>query len=164
MSSGRRNLAALAAALAVLVVVLNGAPATPADKVLDDLLFDLQLVPLEGKTPPPFELEPDFKSVPFLHEERELFSQRYVSKRFADVASGIRGLSGGLSREGCAMAMQTTRELVTLLTEAGPLPREQREFLQEMVDAVQPLLAPDATLHTLAAELRSTATLLRSKT
>jgi hypothetical protein len=57
MSSGRRNLAALAAALAVLVVLLSGAPATPADKALDDLLFDLQLVPLEGKTPPPFVLE-----------------------------------------------------------------------------------------------------------
>ena len=57
MSIGRRNLAALAAALAVIAVVLSGAPATPADKVLDDLLFDLQLVPLEGKTPPPFELE-----------------------------------------------------------------------------------------------------------
>jgi cytochrome oxidase Cu insertion factor (SCO1/SenC/PrrC family) len=57
MSIGRRNLAALIAAVAVVVVVLSGAPATPADKALDDLLFDLQLVPLEGKTPPPFELE-----------------------------------------------------------------------------------------------------------
>jgi hypothetical protein len=57
MSSGRRNLAAAATALAVLMVVLSGAPATPADKPLDDLLFELQLVPLEGKTPPPFELE-----------------------------------------------------------------------------------------------------------
>jgi len=57
MSIGRRNLAALAAAFAVLVVMLSGAPATPADKTLDDLLFELQLVPLEGKTPPPFELE-----------------------------------------------------------------------------------------------------------
>ena len=57
MSIGRRNLAALAAALAVVLVVLSGAPATPADKALEDLLFDLQLVPLEGKAPPPFELE-----------------------------------------------------------------------------------------------------------
>jgi hypothetical protein len=57
MSNGRRKLGALAAALAVVGVMLSGAPATPADKTLDDLLFDLQLVPLEGKTPPPFELE-----------------------------------------------------------------------------------------------------------
>jgi hypothetical protein len=58
MSSGRRRHAALAAVLAVLIVMLGGAPpATPADKVLDDLLFDLQLVPLDGKTPAPFTLE-----------------------------------------------------------------------------------------------------------
>ena len=57
MSSRRWSFAALAAALVALVVGLSGAPATPADKVLDDLLFDLQLVPLEGKAPPPFELE-----------------------------------------------------------------------------------------------------------
>jgi len=57
MAIGRRKLAALAAALAVIVVGLSGAPARPADKTLDDLLFDLQLVPLEGKTPAPFELE-----------------------------------------------------------------------------------------------------------
>jgi len=57
MSIGRRNPAALAAVLAMLVVMLSGAPAKPADKALDDLLFDLQLVPLEGKTPAPFELE-----------------------------------------------------------------------------------------------------------
>ena len=50
----------LPAALAVLVlaVLLGGpAPAADRDKVLDDLLFDLQLVPMTGQTPPPFELE-----------------------------------------------------------------------------------------------------------
>jgi len=58
MSKGRRKLGALAAALAVVAVMLSDMPsATPADQALDDLLFDLQLVPLEGKTPPPFELE-----------------------------------------------------------------------------------------------------------
>jgi hypothetical protein len=46
-------------ALLILMVVLSvvASPARAADKVLDDLLFDLQLVPLEGQTPPPFELE-----------------------------------------------------------------------------------------------------------
>ena len=50
----------LPAALAVLAltVLLGGpAPAADRDKVLDDLLFDLQLVPMTGQTPPPFELE-----------------------------------------------------------------------------------------------------------
>jgi hypothetical protein len=46
-------------ALALLMVLLAGAvpPAAAADKVLEELLFDLQLVPLEGQVPPPFELE-----------------------------------------------------------------------------------------------------------
>jgi hypothetical protein len=43
------------AALLITLTVL-AAPAA-ADKVLDDLLFDLQLVPMTGQTPPPFELE-----------------------------------------------------------------------------------------------------------
>jgi hypothetical protein len=41
----------------VLMAVGVTVPATAADKVLDDLLFDLQLVPLEGQVPPAFELE-----------------------------------------------------------------------------------------------------------
>jgi hypothetical protein len=44
-------------ALLILVLCLSTTPVMAADKVLDDLLFDLQLVPLEGQTPPPFELE-----------------------------------------------------------------------------------------------------------
>jgi hypothetical protein len=44
-------------ALLILVLCLSTSPVMAADKVLDDLLFDLQLVPLEGQTPPPFELE-----------------------------------------------------------------------------------------------------------
>jgi cytochrome oxidase Cu insertion factor (SCO1/SenC/PrrC family) len=45
-------------ALALLVLLATGA-ATPAaaDKVLDDLLFELQLVPMNGVVAPPFELE-----------------------------------------------------------------------------------------------------------
>jgi cytochrome oxidase Cu insertion factor (SCO1/SenC/PrrC family) len=46
-------------ALAFLMLLMAGAatPAAAADKVLDDLLFDLQLVPLAGQVPPAFELE-----------------------------------------------------------------------------------------------------------
>jgi cytochrome oxidase Cu insertion factor (SCO1/SenC/PrrC family) len=44
-------------ALALLMVLLAAAPAGAADKVLDDLMFDLQLVPMAGQVPPPFELE-----------------------------------------------------------------------------------------------------------
>jgi hypothetical protein len=45
-------------ALALLVTLATlAAPAAAADKVLDDLMFDLQLVPMVGQVPPPFELE-----------------------------------------------------------------------------------------------------------
>jgi cytochrome oxidase Cu insertion factor (SCO1/SenC/PrrC family) len=46
-------------ALALLLLVMAGttAPAAAANKALDDLLFELQLEPLEGQTPPAFELE-----------------------------------------------------------------------------------------------------------
>ena len=47
---------ALALVLVLMAVGVTG-PAIAADKVLDDLLFDLQLVPLEGQLPPAFELE-----------------------------------------------------------------------------------------------------------
>ena len=56
---GRRRRAGLGVGLAVLALVLGGAgsPAGAADKALDDALFDLQLIPLDGQMPPPFALE-----------------------------------------------------------------------------------------------------------
>ena len=55
--TSRRLLPAVLAALALAVLLGGTAPAADRDKALDDLLFDLQLVPLTGQTPPPFELE-----------------------------------------------------------------------------------------------------------
>jgi len=52
---------ALLGLVGLIVVALAGggtpAPAADKDKVLDDLLFDLQLIPMSGQTPPAFELE-----------------------------------------------------------------------------------------------------------
>ena len=49
----------MSAALALLLLLMAGTttPAAAASKAFDDLLFELQLVPLEGQTPPAFELE-----------------------------------------------------------------------------------------------------------
>ena len=51
-------LAGLATGL-VLLAVVGAAAAAPAvkDQVLDDLLFELQMVPLDGQPAPPFTLE-----------------------------------------------------------------------------------------------------------
>ena len=43
--------------LAALLVVLSPAAARSAEESVEDLLFDLQLVPLDGQAPPPFTLE-----------------------------------------------------------------------------------------------------------
>lgn len=56
----RVSIGLTALALVVLLALAVGAPTEPtamASKALDDLLFDLQLVPLDGQVPPPFELE-----------------------------------------------------------------------------------------------------------
>ncbi len=47
----------IALAFLMLLMTAASAPVAAADKVLDDLLFDLQLVPLAGQVPPAFELE-----------------------------------------------------------------------------------------------------------
>jgi hypothetical protein len=44
-------------ALVVLLALVVPASASAADRVVDDLLFDLQLVPLAGQVPAPFALE-----------------------------------------------------------------------------------------------------------
>jgi hypothetical protein len=55
--SSRRLLPAVLAGLALAVLLGGTAPAADRDTALDDLLFDLQLVPMTGQAPPPLELE-----------------------------------------------------------------------------------------------------------
>jgi len=49
----------MSVALALLLLLMAGTspPAAAANTALADLLFELQLVPLAGQTPPAFELE-----------------------------------------------------------------------------------------------------------
>ena len=53
----RRFVPAVLVGLALVALLGGTAPAADKDKVLEDLLFDLQLVPLNGQVPPDFELE-----------------------------------------------------------------------------------------------------------
>jgi cytochrome oxidase Cu insertion factor (SCO1/SenC/PrrC family) len=57
--TSRRLALLLLVGLAVVALAGGSAPAPAADKdkVLDDLLFELQLIPMAGQEPPAFELE-----------------------------------------------------------------------------------------------------------
>lgn len=93
-----------------------------------------------GMTPPPFEAEPQFRQVSFQHDERHVFSERYLVKRLSDAVAGARGLSGPISREGCAMALQLNRELVA---KAGQMPVESRQAIRQLVAEIEPLIDDD---------------------
>ena len=54
----RRRLLIEILALATLALLGAAGPAAAQkDKIVDDLLFELQLIPLDGQVPPAFELE-----------------------------------------------------------------------------------------------------------
>jgi hypothetical protein len=57
MTITRRSGALLVLAGAAALALLGSGAAAAADKVLDDLVFELQLVPMDGQTPAAFELE-----------------------------------------------------------------------------------------------------------
>jgi cytochrome oxidase Cu insertion factor (SCO1/SenC/PrrC family) len=57
MTSRPRSRALVTLLGLALVLVAAARPATAGDKVVDDLLFELQLVPLDGQDPAPFDLE-----------------------------------------------------------------------------------------------------------
>ncbi|MBI2527431.1 MAG: TlpA family protein disulfide reductase [Candidatus Rokubacteria bacterium] len=46
-----------AVALSLLALLVAGTVSAAGSEVVEDLLLDLQLVPLDGQTPPPFTLE-----------------------------------------------------------------------------------------------------------
>jgi hypothetical protein len=73
-------------------------------------------------------------------------------KRLAEAAAGIRGLSGPLSREGCAMALAASRDLIAHVQQTG-LPAEARPHVAELAAQLSALLAASESQSTLADEL-----------
>ena len=67
----------------------------------------------KGKTPPPYEAAPDYRDVAFQHDEREVFTGRYLQKTLASVRAGAAGFTGPLSddlrteAEGAIEALQS---------------------------------------------------------
>ena len=112
-----------------------------------------------GKTAPPYDPEPEFRTVPFAHDEREVFQQRFTAKRLADGAAGLEGLPPGpLSREGCAMLMRVARAALPHLE--GPLPPEAEELIRAYQSKLD-VLGAHSQLHDLAQGLREAIDLLK---
>jgi HK97 family phage prohead protease len=92
-----------------------------------------------GRTAPDFTPTPTYRDVPFQHDEREVFQDRSLAKRLADVAAGAAGVSGPLS----AGTRQAALDAVNALT---PLIERRHEDEQ--------LAALAAALHTTATSLK----------
>lgn len=73
-----------------------------------------------GKTAPEYSRQPEYDTVAFQHDERELFADRYLRKNLAAVTAGARGLTGPLSaqtRDEALAAMQAVETALTRRTE-----------------------------------------------
>jgi uncharacterized protein len=93
-----------------------------------------------GKTPPPFTPEPTFRDVPFAHDEREVFHDRYLRKTLDQVVAGANGVSGALSaptRQRATDARDAlTRLIDTDATETPDETDERTEVLAQLREAL----------------------------
>jgi len=92
-----------------------------------------------GKTPPSYERAPKYGDVEFRHDERAVFTDRYLRKRLEDVVSGCAGVSGQLSaetRERAATARNQLTELLERRSRAEQL-AETTAALRQAAEALQ---------------------------
>lgn len=74
-----------------------------------------------GKTPPAFDAEPKYADVQFQHDERAIFSERYLRKTLATVVAGAAGIEGPLSLEARDEITQAAALLGELASRKSPL-------------------------------------------
>lgn len=68
-----------------------------------------------GRSAPDFTPTPVYRDVPFQHDEREVFQDRSLAKRLADVAAGAAGISGPLSAQTRQAATEAVAALAPLI-------------------------------------------------
>lgn len=78
-----------------------------------------QIYEAHGKTAPPYERSPEYAKTPFQHDERDVFTDRYLSKTLASVVAGCQGVSGPLSAETRAKAVEAVAALDPLTRSPG---------------------------------------------
>lgn len=84
-----------------------------------------------GKSPPTYDREPEYAEVAFQHDEREVFSDRYLRKNLATAVAGARGIRGSLSEETRQVA-QEALEVLGPLTQARSLAEELSELTAQI--------------------------------
>lgn len=83
-----------------------------------------------ARTAPPYVREPVYAEIEFQHDERAVFSDRYLRKTLATAVAGARGLPGPLSEE----TRQLAQEAVAVL---GPLTEAPPSELAAVVDDIR---------------------------
>lgn len=89
-----------------------------------------------ARTPPPFDPAPTFTDVAFAHDERQLFQDRSLGKRCADVLAQANGVSGPLSAPTRQRALEARDALTALLTEQPEPESEVLARIKADVDAI----------------------------
>jgi HK97 family phage prohead protease len=69
-----------------------------------------------GKEAPPYERRPEYKAVEFRHDERAIFTDRYLRKQLDSIVSGLAGIEGPLSLETRERAAEARTHIDQLLT------------------------------------------------
>lgn len=91
-----------------------------------------------GKTPPSYERAPKYADVEFRHDERAVFTDRYLRKRLDDVVSGAAGVNGQLSAE--------TRERASIARDALTELLERRSRAEQLAETTAALRQAAAAL------------------
>lgn len=99
----------------------------------------------QGKTPPPYEAAPDYRDVAFQHDEREVFTGRYLQKTLASARAGAAGFTGPLSDD-LRTEVSGLIEALQSLTQRRPdseLLAELHESLRQTADTVKGMQTDD---------------------
>ncbi len=91
-----------------------------------------------GLTPPGYQRNPDYKTVHFQHDERDVFADRYLRKTLATLIAGAQGLRGPLSpdtRDHVQQALQALTDLQARQDNQPSLAEELRQ-LAARVEAI----------------------------
>jgi hypothetical protein len=90
-----------------------------------------ELYERHGKTPPPYERRPEYAAIEFRHDERAIFTDRYLRKQLDSIVAGIAGVDGPLSLETRERAAQA-RDHINELLERAATPERMNDAVERL--------------------------------